>query len=80
MASLRTDCVLAAAWRLSRERAAELLRQGLVQVDHLPAEKGDRLLSEGQTVSARGQGKFRLAEVCGPTKKGRTAIIIERYL
>ena len=80
VASLRTDCVLAAAWRLSRERAAELLRQGLVQVDHLPAEKGDRLLSEGQTVSARGQGKFRLAEVCGPTKKGRTAIIIERYL
>ena len=34
----------------------------------------------GDTVSARGFGKFQLAAVGGVTKKGRTAIVVKRYI
>ena len=42
--------------------------------------KADKLLTEGDTVSARGFGKFQLAVVGGVTKKGRTAIVVKRYI
>ena len=42
--------------------------------------KPDHLLAEGDTVSARGFGKFQLAAVGGVTKKGRTAIVVKRYI
>ena len=45
------------------------------------AEKAlDKPLSAGDTVSARGFGKFQLSEVGGVTKKGRTAIVVKRYI
>ena len=38
------------------------------------------VLAAGDTVSARGFGKFELAEVGGTTKKGRTSILVKRYI
>ena len=44
------------------------------------SRKPDKLLAEGDTVSARGFGKFQLSQVGGVTKKGRTAIVVKRYV
>ena len=79
VAALRADCVLAAALYLSRARAGELIRQCLVRVDDLTLTKGDRLLQAGQVVSVRGYGKFRLQEIGGQTRKGRTAVVFAQY-
>ena len=43
-------------------------------------EDADKLLSAGDTVSARGFGKFELTEVGGVTRKGRTSIVLKRYI
>ena len=80
VSSLRLDAVCATGFRMSRGKAADLIAAGHVQVNWRACTKADKLLSEGDTVSARGFGKFQLAEVGGVTKKGRTTIVVRRYL
>lgn len=77
--SLRLDAVAASGFRLSRGKAAALIESGRVQVNWLECVKTDRLLAEGDTVSARGLGRFKLTEVGGQTRKGRVAITLRRY-
>ena len=80
VAALRLDAVASSGFRMSRGKASELVAAGRVQVNWLECTKPDRLLSEGDTVSARGVGKFKLTQVGGTTKKGRISILLERYV
>lgn len=80
VAALRLDAVASTGFRLSRGKAAALIESGKVQVNWRECVKPDRLLSAGDTVTARGFGKFRLSEVGAPTKKGRVPIVVERYI
>lgn len=79
VASLRLDSVLASGMKTSRARAAEMIRQGAVSVEHLPEERVDRLLTAGQTVSVRGFGRVRLQAVGAPTRKDRLPVILEIF-
>ena len=74
------DTVCSTGFRMARGKAADLISSGHVQVNWRPCTKADKLLREGDTVSARGFGKFQLAAVGGVTKKGRTAIVVKRYI
>ena len=60
--------------------SAELIGAGRVQLNHTECTKTDKSLSEGDVITARGFGKCILAEVGGLSKKGRTAIVVKRYL
>ena len=80
VASLRLDAVCAAAFRLSREKAAQAISAHRVSIGGLPCEKADRLLQQGDVLSLRGVGKADLFEVGGTTKKGRISLLIRRYL
>ena len=80
VSSLRLDAVASAGFRMARGKAAELITSGRVQVNWRECTKPDKLLTAGDTVSARGFGKFELTEVGGVTKKGRTAIVLKRYV
>ena len=80
VAALRLDAVASSGFRMSRGKAAELVASGRVQVNWLECTKPDRSLAEGDTVSARGVGKFKLTQVGGTTKKGRISILLERYV
>ena len=74
------DAVAAAAFSISRGKAAELIAAGRVNLDHVPCLKPDKPVAEGAVLTARGFGKAKLKEVGGLSKKGRTGITIERYL
>ncbi|MCI2057339.1 MAG: YlmH/Sll1252 family protein [Oscillibacter sp.] len=80
VSSLRLDAVASTGFRMSRGKAAALIEGGKVQVNWRDCVKPDHLLSAGDTVTARGLGKFVLAEVGGVTKKGRTSIVVRRWL
>ena len=80
VSSLRLDAVMAAGLQMARGRAAELIAGGKVQVNWQTCTKSDKLLAAGDTVSARGFGKFEVAEVGGVTRKGRTAVALKRYV
>lgn len=79
VATLRLDSVLSSAFRISRTRAAELIRAGRVEVNWRCCEKADHLCAEGDILTVRGLGKCTLAEVGGLSKKGRITIRLERY-
>jgi len=78
--SLRLDAVAAAAFSMSRGRAAELIAAGKVNLDHMPCLKGDKPVAEGAVLTARGFGKAKLTQVGGLSKKGRIGITVERYV
>lgn len=78
--SLRLDAVVSTGFAMSRTKAAQLIQSGRVQVNHRDCLKGDRMVVQGDVITARGFGKFVLAEVGGLSKKGRTAIVVHRYL
>lgn len=78
--SLRLDAVAAAAFSMSRGRAAELIAAGKVNLDHAPCLKGDKLVTEGAVITARGFGKAKLAQVGALSRKGRIGITVERYM
>lgn len=80
VAALRLDAVAATGFSMSRAKAAELIASGRVQLNHRETAKPDAPVREGDVVSARGLGKFELAEVGGVSKKGRTGIVVKRYL
>lgn len=79
VASVRLDNVVASAFRLSRTKAADLIRQGQVFVDHMESLKPDQKLAEGTLISVRHQGRVRLVEIGGRSRKGREYITMEKY-
>ena len=80
VSSLRLDSVASTGFRMARGKAAELISGGRVQVNWRECTKPDKLLAAGDTVSARGFGKFVLSEVGGMTRKGRISIAVKRYV
>lgn len=79
VASLRLDCVVAAAFSLSRSAAVEAINKGIVYVDSMQIMKTDYLLSEKSKIVLRGKGKAVISEESGKSKKGRTHLLIKRY-
>ena len=80
VASVRLDSVIASGFRLGRSAAAQYITAGKAAIDGLPCEKPDKTVSEGAKISVRGLGKIRLTTIGGQTKKGRIALVIDRYV
>ena len=79
VASLRLDGVVASAFGLSRAKAAEAIRRGIVSVNSMEALKVDQEISEGDKIVMRGRGKVVLAEVGGVSRKDRVRITFNVY-
>lgn len=80
VSSLRLDSVVGSGFGMARGKASALIETGRVSLNDLPCVKPDKLLAEGDKVSARGFGKLILSQVGGRTKKDRISITIQRYL
>lgn len=72
--SLRVDAVLAKVYNMSREKSLELFRSGKVYVNGRLCENNSRTLKAGETVNARGFGKFTLKGEPRETKKGKLSV------
>lgn len=78
-ASLRIDAILGAVYRISRSRAKELVMTGRVFVNSSLQSGADRTLKEGDILSVRGRGRFRLLPGVRTTRNGRLFVRIELY-
>lgn len=72
-ASERVDAIVAALAHCSRSNAKEMIRQGLVQLNHVTLEEPDELCNNNVTISIRGIGRFTYTGIARPTKSGRIA-------
>ena len=80
VAALRLDAVLASGFSLARSKAADAVAGGRVSLNHRECLKPDKPVEEGDVLTCRGLGKCVVKEVPGQSKKGRTMLVLERYL
>ncbi len=79
VSSLRLDSIVGSGFCMARGKASALIEAGKVSLNDLPCLKPDKLLTEGDKISARGFGKLVLTQVGGRTKKDRISIYMEKY-
>lgn len=80
VASPRLDNVVKALIGSSREKAAAAIVGGLVSVNHVPCDAVAKTVSEGDILSLRGVGRFRIDALSTHTKKGRLFLSAQKYL
>lgn len=78
--SPRLDSIVSSAFRLSRSKAAEAIKHGIVSVDHVEVIKPDAVLGEGANITLKGKGKAVLEEIGGESRKGRIRVLIKRFI
>ena len=79
VASLRLDNIISSAFALSRAKAAEAIRRGIVSVNSVEALKVDQEVSEGDRIVLRGKGKAVLTEAGGRSRKDRIIVTFNLY-
>lgn len=80
VASLRLDAAVGAAFNLSRNNALKYIRGDKAKLNWELCVRPDAVLQEGDVVSVRGKGKFKIKAITGSTRKGRTGVIINKYI
>ena len=80
VASLRLDGLVSSVFGLSRGKAQEAIKAGLVFVNSAAAMKPDMQLEEGDKLVLRGRGKAVLREIAGRTRKDRIYIKFDKYI
>lgn len=80
VASMRLDNVVSSGFSISRETASSTIKAGRVALQYQVCTKADKPVGEGEVISVRGMGKIELLQIGNLTKKGRTAIVIKRFV
>lgn len=80
VSSLRLDSVVSSGFKISRSKAADAVRSGLVMKNSSMSLKPDSVVYDGDVISMRGKGKMVMKRSDGVSKKGRIRIIIEKYI
>lgn len=79
VASCRIDGIIAKVYNISRTGSLELFRTGRVFVNGKLMENNSYVLKAGDSVTARGFGKFIFKEEVYKTKKEKLRVLIEKY-
>ncbi|MBE6031036.1 MAG: hypothetical protein E7225_05515 [Clostridiales bacterium] len=80
VASLRLDSLVSSVFGISRGKAQEAIKMGLVFVNSAQISKADMMLGEGDKIVLRGRGKAVLREVAGRSKKDRIYVVFDKYV
>ncbi len=80
VASLRLDNVLSEAVRMSRAKILQPIKAGDCKVNWKVEQNPAAEVGEGDVLSLRGYGRYRIMAVEGPTKKGRMRVTIGKLL
>ena len=80
IASLRVDSIAASGFGSSRSRAAADIAADKLKLNWQAVKSASQTVKEGDVLSMRGRGRLEVAEIRGKTKKGRTVVVLKRYL
>lgn len=80
VASLRLDVIAAAGFGVSRTRMSEDIAADKVKVNWQEAKSSAQSIKAGDIISMRGRGRVEVCEILGQTKKGRTSIVLKRFM
>lgn len=80
VASARLDCVVSELINLSREKTKELIASGIVMHNYTEMTNFSAEVREGDVISVRGYGKFRIESISQKTKKDRIRLLAVKYI
>lgn len=80
VASLRIDAVAAAGFGMSRTQIAEDIKADKLKVNWKETKNAAQTVKPGDVISFRGRGRVEFVDVTGQTKKGRTGVLLKRYV
>lgn len=76
--SMRLDCIVGELAKCSRNEANKILEAERVFVNFREEIRPSKNIEEGDYITIRGKGRFRVVKILGTTKKGRISLEIER--
>ncbi|KON89169.1 RNA-binding protein S4 [Sporosarcina globispora] len=76
--SLRLDTVISAIYNFSRQKSQHFIQQGHVKVNWTQIENLSFECQQSDIISVRGQGRSKIMEIDGKTKKDKWRIIAGR--
>lgn len=80
VSSLRLDALVSDAVRLSRSKAADRIRAGDCRLNWKVEIDPSKPVEEGDVISLRGFGRFKLIALGGKSKKDRLHVTIGKYI
>ncbi len=80
VASMRLDGIASDVYRISRSRIVDPIRAGRCRVNWRTEEDPSRMLRDGDVVSFKGLGRFKVVSADGVTKKGRIRVRIGKFI
>lgn len=80
VAALRLDAVAAAGYGVSRSRMSDEIKAQRVKVNWKEAKNAAQAVAVGDTISFRSRGRLEVVEIKGLTKKGRTTVLLRRFI
>ncbi|MBQ7821600.1 MAG: hypothetical protein IJ391_04890 [Clostridia bacterium] len=78
--SLRFDCVVSAITGISRDKSKTLIKQGLAELNYYAKASPDDTVGDGDIISVRGYGKYKIANTNDTTSKGKSRITVLKYI
>ncbi len=80
VASLRIDAVAGGAFNIARGKIQLLIEGEKTFLNFLPEISPSKTVGEGDMISVRGFGRFKILSVNGKTKKDRISITVLKYV
>lgn len=80
VSSLRLDNIVSELAKTSRTKAEIIIREARVFLNFENILKNSKAVKEGDIITIRGKGRFKILKVLGNTKKGRIILSIEKYV
>lgn len=79
VASMRIDAVISAVLNCSRNEGSSYIKQGNVSTNHLLVKHSDFEIMNGDVISIRGKGKYRISFDGNKSRKDRFFITYYKY-
>lgn len=80
VSSMRLDCIVGECFGISRTKAAECIRKGLIAVNWQICLDVSREIKPDDKISFHGKGKISVSGISGTSKKGRLFVDILKYV
>ncbi len=80
VASNRLDCIVSALVGVSRGKAVELIEQSQVTVNSVETEKTTLKIVDGDIISVRRRGKFKIESTGEKSRKDRIILRFKKYV
>lgn len=78
--SMRIDSIVSEAIRISRSKASDMIKEERVFINNELITKGAKEAKEGDKVTVRGKGRFKVGNVINTSKKGNLVLEIEKSI